>query len=85
MLQVYVSNVSSASDVCCIQVFHVASVSCFRGMFRESWGHGPGTGGRGVASRGVLVLIPAHGSHPRGERGGCLGEGATVKALVWFW
>jgi hypothetical protein len=33
-LQVYVQNVSSASDVCCIQVFYVESVSCFRGMFR---------------------------------------------------
>jgi hypothetical protein len=29
MLQVYVLNVSFASDVCCIQVFHVASISCF--------------------------------------------------------
>jgi len=26
MLQVYVPNVSYVSDVCCIQVFHVASV-----------------------------------------------------------
>jgi hypothetical protein len=40
MLQVYVPNISSASDVCCIQVFHVVSVSCFRSMFRESWGTG---------------------------------------------
>jgi hypothetical protein len=38
MLQVYVPNVSSTSDVCCIQLFHVASDSYFRGMFRESWG-----------------------------------------------
>ena len=63
--------------------FHVASVSCFRDMFRESWGHGPGAGGKGTASRGaadgargaprsrgpgVLVLIPALGSRPRGQR-----------------
>jgi hypothetical protein len=27
LLQQYVSNVSFVSDVCCIQVFHVASVS----------------------------------------------------------
>jgi hypothetical protein len=36
MLQVYILNVSFASDICCIQVFHVASVSCFRGMFKDS-------------------------------------------------
>ena len=42
MLQVYVPNVSSASDLCSLQVFHVASVSCLRGMFRELWEHGPG-------------------------------------------
>ena len=52
MLQVYVPKVSSALDVCCIQVFHVASFSCFRGMFRESLGHGPNAVGRGAASRG---------------------------------
>ena len=46
MLQVYVPNVSSASDLCCIQVFYVVSVSCFGGMFRESWGmaRAPGKG-----------------------------------------
>ena len=54
MLQVYVS---SASDVCCIQVSHVASVSCFRGMFGESWGHGSGARGRGAVSR-----VPADGA-----------------------
>jgi hypothetical protein len=27
-----------ASDLCCIQVFHVANISGFIGMFRESWG-----------------------------------------------
>jgi hypothetical protein len=36
-----------------LQVFRV-----FRGMFRKSWGHGPGAGGRGAASRG-----PADGAH----------------------
>jgi hypothetical protein len=51
-LQVYVLNVSSASDVCCIQVFHIASVSCFRCMFRESWEHGSDAGGRGAVSQG---------------------------------
>jgi hypothetical protein len=30
----------------CIQVFHVVSV-CFRGMFKESWGHGPDTASQG--------------------------------------
>jgi hypothetical protein len=44
MFQIYIPNVSSASDLCCIQVFHVASVSCLRGMFRESWEHGSGAG-----------------------------------------
>jgi hypothetical protein len=38
MLQVYILNVSSGLDLCCIQVFHVVSVSYFRGMLRESWG-----------------------------------------------
>ena len=28
MLQVYVLDVSSVSDVCCIQVFHIAYLSC---------------------------------------------------------
>jgi hypothetical protein len=36
ILQVYVLDVSSISDVCCIQVFHVARVSCCS----ESQGHG---------------------------------------------
>ena len=54
MLQVYVLNVSFASDVCCIQVFHVASVSCFRGMFIESCGHAPDAGRRGAASQGPV-------------------------------
>ena len=39
MLQVYVPNILSASYVCCTQVFHVASVSYFRGMLRESCGY----------------------------------------------
>ena len=49
----YVPNVSSASDVCCIQVFHVASVSCFRDMFMRVMGYGPGAGRRGMASQGL--------------------------------
>jgi hypothetical protein len=52
MLQEYVSNVSSALDLHCIQVFHDASVSCFIDMFRESCGHGLDAGGRGAASQG---------------------------------
>jgi hypothetical protein len=40
MLQVYVLNVLYALDICCIQVFHVASASCFKGMFKELLGHG---------------------------------------------
>ena len=60
MLQLYVLNISSASDVCCIQVFHVASVSCFRGMFRQSLGHGPGAGGWGAVSQ--RLVDGAHGA-----------------------
>jgi hypothetical protein len=54
MLQIYVPNVSSALDVCCIQVFHVACVSYSRGMFRESLGHAPDTVGKGTTSRGSV-------------------------------
>jgi hypothetical protein len=74
MLQVYILNVSSASDLCCIQVFHVTSVLCFRDMFRESWGTAralrKGRSVPGSYGQGTLVLIPARGSRPRGERGG---------------
>jgi len=42
MLQVYILDVSSVSDVCCIQVFHVARVSC--GL--ESQGARGSDGGR---------------------------------------
>jgi hypothetical protein len=72
-----------------LQIFHIlqtyvySSVSCFRCVFRESWGHGPGARGSGAASRvprvgargtpsavdgDVPVLILAPGSRPRGER-----------------
>jgi hypothetical protein len=44
MLQVYVLNVSSASDLCRIQVFHVASVS---EVYSESYGAWPGHWGKG--------------------------------------
>jgi hypothetical protein len=50
--------VSSILDLCCIQVFYVANVSCFGGMFRESWGHGPDAGRRSTSSEG-----PTDGSH----------------------
>jgi hypothetical protein len=90
---VCVSNVSSASDVCCIQVFHVCKCFVFqRGMFRESWGtdqaleKGRGKPGAdlrmgraarlGSYGRGMLILIPALGSHPHGERRD-QGEGAA--------
>jgi hypothetical protein len=59
ILQLYVANVSFASD-CCIQVFHITSVSCFRGMFKESWGHDPDVGARGVASQGAGRWGPLH-------------------------
>jgi hypothetical protein len=90
MLQVYVPNVSSASDLCCIQVFNVACVSCFRGLFRESWGTtcalGEGPWQAGGTADGVrdaprvLWTGRAHpypGSRPCGERGGGQGEGAA--------
>jgi hypothetical protein len=63
MLQVYVPDVSSVSDVCCIQVFHVARVSCCsksqggRGEPVAS-GHGAqsaGAGGRGHDGSGVRL------------------------------
>jgi hypothetical protein len=58
MLQVYVSNISFASDLYCIQMFHIASVSCFRCIFSESWGHCLSAVGRGAVSRGL-----ADGAH----------------------
>ena len=53
ILQVYVPNISSASDVCCIQMFYIASISCFKYLFGESLGQGLGAMGRGVASQGL--------------------------------
>jgi hypothetical protein len=54
----HVANVYSkcfiCSDICCIQVFYVVIVSYFIGMFRESWGHGPGVEGSGAMSRGPV-------------------------------
>jgi hypothetical protein len=55
---VYIPNILSALNLYCIQVFHVASVSCSKGTFRESEGHGPGAGRRGAASQ-----RPADGAH----------------------
>jgi hypothetical protein len=51
MLQVYVSNVLSVSDVCCIQVFHVSC--CLESQRR--WGIGRAelvADGRGVRHAG---------------------------------
>ena len=68
MLQVHVPNVSFASDLCCIQVFHVASVSCFRGIWYVQrvvgarpgrWGKGhdvPGLADGAGAPPGVLLM-----------------------------
>jgi hypothetical protein len=76
MSRIYVPNVSSASDLCCIQVFHVTSVSCFRCIFKELWGHGPSAGERtrrvrgrrmgrvvrlGSCGRGMLILTRLSG------------------------
>ena len=59
MLQVCFLYVSSISDVCCIQVFHVAYVSCCS----ESQGHG----GVMVARHGHRGM--GHGEPVVGERG----------------
>jgi hypothetical protein len=48
LFQLYVPNVSSASIVCCIQVFHVSEVE-------SHGGHGLGAPGWGAASRGPAV------------------------------
>jgi hypothetical protein len=88
MLKLYVTYVLSASDVCCIQVFHILKV--------ESHGARPGcqgmehdeslAGGRGTQR----TYNPADGacssscrlSGPaRVERGGGQGEGATGVAF----
>jgi hypothetical protein len=106
-LQVFYLDIVYISHTCCkcmfqmfhllqmyvaFKCFHVASVSCFRVMFRESLGHGPRTVRRGAASadrrmgraarpgsyeRGVLVLILAPVSCPHRERGEVQGKGAT--------
>ena len=88
------SNVLFDLDFCCIQMFHVVSVSCFRGMFRESWATAQalGEGARRAGSRrmgrasclgsygrSMLVLIPAPGSRPCGERGGGQGKEQRVR------
>jgi hypothetical protein len=89
MLQVYVPNVLSASDLCRIQVFHVASVS---EVYSKSYGGTARALGKGawraegwqmgrkarLGSRrwGVLVLIRVSWSRLRGERRGS-GEGVA--------
>jgi hypothetical protein len=45
--QVYVPNISSAFDVCCIQVFHISKVESHRGMARA-----PGDGERQADASG---------------------------------
>ena len=47
----HVASVCSKCFICFRRMLHL-SVSCFRDMFRESWGHDPGTGGRDAASQG---------------------------------
>jgi hypothetical protein len=55
MLQVYVLNVSSSSDVCCIQVFHVASIFVFqRYVQRVTWAQ-PKRWGKGHGETGASV------------------------------
>ena len=87
---VYVPIVSSTSDVCCIQVFHVASIFMFLMYVQKVMGAWPGRRekGRGelgadgwgarrawdLADGGVLVLISSLGFRPRGERGGDRGK-----------
>jgi hypothetical protein len=91
MLYMFYTHVASecpncfiCSDVCCFQVFHVASV-CVLEVCSKSHGgtaRAPGKGARRAGGRqmgrmahlrscrrGVLVLIPPPGSHPREERG----------------
>jgi hypothetical protein len=73
MLHTHVASVFPNCFICfscmlhtCIQVFHVASV-CFRGMFRESWGHGPDTASQGPTDgvRGAPGVLRTGRAHPR--------------------
>jgi hypothetical protein len=65
MLKLYIPNVSSSSDVCCIQVFHVTNV-CVSEVYLEN--HGGTAWGRGVTS-----WWPANGarSAPGVRQTGC--------------
>jgi len=104
MLQVFYLNVAYVLHIYCkcmfrifyllhtyvvLKCFYVASVSYFRGTFRESWGtaRAQREGARRAEDRqmghtarlgscrwGVLVLIQAPGPHPRGERMGSRGR-----------
>jgi hypothetical protein len=66
MLQVYIPNVLSTLDLCCIQVVYVASVSCFKGIFRESWGTTRERGkGRGELRVGIWGARRAWGPADR--------------------
>ena len=74
MFYTYVSSVYSKCFICFRRMLH-SSVSSFRVVFRESWGHGPSAEGWGVASR-----VPADGAcwgpavGVRGAPGSC-GQG----------
>jgi hypothetical protein len=82
MLQVYVVDVSSVSDVCCIQVFHVACVSCYSesqgmrgsdgGMARALGNEARRAGGRGVQCAG--------GRRSPARQGKQMGRGARMGA-----
>jgi hypothetical protein len=73
MLQVFYLYVAYVSHTCCkcmfqmfhpfqtyvaFKCFHVASILCFRGMFRDSCGHDTGAGRRGAA-RAVSTISKA--------------------------
>jgi hypothetical protein len=82
MFHTHVLSVCSKRCICFRRMLH-SSVSCFRGVFKKTWGtaHVPGdpawrvwcqrsrcVARLGHADGGVLFLIPALGSDLRGER-----------------
>jgi hypothetical protein len=87
MLQVYVSSVSSALDVCCIKCFMfqryvqrvIGAWPERRGMGRDEPGLGR-WGALGSCGRGVLVLILTPGSRSR-ERGGVRGNEGQARCF----
>ena len=86
MFDTHVASVCSKYFICFKRMLH-SSVSCckcfvFQRYAQRVMGARPGRRGKrcyepGVHGRGVLVLIPALGSHPRVVRGGGEGEGAV--------